>query len=191
MKPSSYLKVTVNVSLIITRRQQMVKEKHLVPTLSETWLWRMSVGGFLRRVEGQTHSHELVPPGCQRDSAGQLRYAARFGHGKMVFTSGSPLDNTNLVSLGRWWHARGKWYCRETLCSAQAKRGLLYCVSKHQILRGLRESRSSTDKGGFEPLCAGIKGASNREMISGNGLFCSRNKEKLTCMMLGAIFKDA
>ena len=51
----------------------MLKKKPLVPTLSETWLRGMSVGGSLRRVQNQTYPHEITPLGCQqRDWAGRL-----------------------------------------------------------------------------------------------------------------------
>ena len=78
------------------------KENPLVPTLSETWLWGESVGGSLPRVQGQTHSYEIVRPGYHCDSAGRLIYATRISYGRMVFTSGLPLPSINLVSLG-WW----------------------------------------------------------------------------------------
>ena len=42
----------------------------------------------------------------------------------------------------------------------------LYRVGTHQIRRGRRPARSSTNQGSSEPLCARIKGA-NREVSKG------------------------
>ena len=61
--------------------------------------------------------------------------------------------SANLVSFGRMSHARGKWRCRgkpgRAPRHAQAYRGTLYRVSKHQIRRGQKAVRSSTGEGMF------------------------------------------
>ena len=67
---------------------------------------------FFRRVYGRAHPREMQLFGCLRDSVGRLRRDRRYGWLRMVFPRWAPLPISNLVPFRRWWHARGRGYCR-------------------------------------------------------------------------------
>ena len=120
----------------------------------------------------------VTPTGCLRDSAGRLRRGGGFGH------------------------ARGRENCRGKPSRApqlaQAYRGTLDRVSKHQFRRGRRAARSSASQGGVEPLYARIKGV-NRGVSEGKAVSPTKvcfvptraNKERRTGKILGVFFRDA
>ena len=93
-----------------------------------------------------------------------------------------PLPSSNLVPLGRGWHARGRGHCRRkpgrVPQHAQAHYCMYYWVGKHQIRRGRRAFQSPTSQGSAESLCARVKGQARtgrfltEKLISVHGLFC-------------------
>ena len=87
---------------------------------------------------------------CLRDSAGRFRRGGGYVGWKRC-PPDARLPSASLVPFGRRWHARGRWHCRgkpgRAPQHAQAYRGTLYRVSKHQSRRGRRTAQSSTSHG--------------------------------------------
>ena len=116
-----------------------------------------------------------------------------YGWLRMVF------PGARLFRAPIWWPSGGiNGGMRKARSAVVESLVALYRVVRHQIRRGRREARSSTNQGSAEPLCVRIKGT-NREVSEGKadlltmGCFLPTraNKERRTGKIRGAFFRNA